>query len=329
MTPTTPTSNTQPYFPSWSSYSSIFHLGHRAVNELTLVPCIVQEKVDGSQFSFGVFGGEIRVRSKGAQLYVEAPEKMFTQAVETVKALTPTLHDGWTYRGEYLSKPRHNVLAYDRVPKGNIILYDITCGDSEFLDYETVQVEGDRIGLEVVPTYFSGTVTLDLIRDLLSTISVLGGTKIEGVVVKPRDYSLFGVDKKVLMGKFVSEAFKEIHAGVWKKDNPTQGDFLQTLIERIKTPARWQKAVQHLREAGTLEESPRDIGPLIKEVQADLIKEAQDEVKEALFKHFWPAILRSSTGGLPEWWKGELLKEQFNSPESISLSPASSEEVVE
>ena len=35
-----------------SSYSTIFALGHAAVKPLLDVPCIVEEKVDGSQFSF-------------------------------------------------------------------------------------------------------------------------------------------------------------------------------------------------------------------------------------------------------------------------------------
>lgn len=106
----------RPFFASWSSYPSIFALGHRAIAELTNFPVHVQEKVDGSQFSFGVFDGEIRVRSKGAEMYPEAPEKMFQKAVDTVKALQDILIDGFTYRGEYLAKPRHNTLAYDRTP---------------------------------------------------------------------------------------------------------------------------------------------------------------------------------------------------------------------
>ena len=49
------------------SYPSIFNLGHRAVAGLLGGPVIVEEKIDGSQFSFGVtVDGEIVTRSKGA-----------------------------------------------------------------------------------------------------------------------------------------------------------------------------------------------------------------------------------------------------------------------
>ena len=55
---------------SWHSYPSIYNLGHAAVANLLAVPHQVQEKVDGSQFSFGRFVEDgkvrLRVRSKGA-----------------------------------------------------------------------------------------------------------------------------------------------------------------------------------------------------------------------------------------------------------------------
>ena len=110
---------------SWHSYPSIFALGHRALADLLLDPVIVEEKVDGSQFSFGLFERVavcdephetvLLCRSKGAQLNLVAPEKMFIRAVDVVKELP--LHTGWTYRAEYLAKPKHNALAYDRVPE--------------------------------------------------------------------------------------------------------------------------------------------------------------------------------------------------------------------
>src|SRR3990167_7567137 len=111
---------------SWHSYPSIYNLGHKAVVDILNWPVMVQEKVDGSQFSFGVDDdGSILIRSKGATMYVDAPQKMFSGAVETVKRLAGVLHNGWTYRGEVLSKPKHNVLAYDRVPTGNIVIGEI------------------------------------------------------------------------------------------------------------------------------------------------------------------------------------------------------------
>ena len=62
---------------------------------------------------------------------------------------------------------------------------------------------------------------------------------------------------------------------------------------------------------GELEESPRDIGNLIREVQADIEKECKEEIKELLWKFFWRKANRGVTAGLAEWYKERLAKEAF------------------
>lgn len=292
-----------------SSYPSVYNLGHKLVLDIFQDPVIVEEKIDGSQFSVSKdVNGVLSMRSKGAEIFEDAPEKMFNKAVETAKRLD--LHPDWVYRCEYLQKPKHNTLCYERVPNNNLILFDINVGIEEYLNYEEKEIEAERIGLECVPILYEGIVTdINALKLLLDTTSILGGTKIEGVVIK--NYYKFTPDKKAMFGKFVSEAFKEVHQREWHKSNPTQGNILQETILRYRTPARWMKAIQHLRDAGTLEQSPRDIGNLIKEVQADVLKECEDDIKEMLFKHFWKNICRGIVAGLPEWYKEELLKLSF------------------
>ena len=298
---------------SWHSYPKIYAMGHRYISELLLDPVIVEEKFDGSQYSCGLFkmedgAVELRARSKGAMINLYAPEQMFKKAVEVTKTLD--LHIGWTYRMEYLAKPKHHTLCYDRIPKNHLIVFDINTGDEQYLSYEDKKAESERIGLECVPLLFQGMITNpQQFRDLLQTVSLLGGQRIEGVVVK--NYSKFGEDKKVLMGKFVSEEFKESHGIEWRKDNPTQGDVIQAVIESLKTPARWQKAIQHLQEAGKYEGSPRDIGKLIAEVHKGIEEECSEQIKTALFKWAYPQIKRGVCGGLAEWYKEFLLKKQF------------------
>ena len=557
---------------SWHSYPSIYAMGHKALGELLLDPVLVEEKVDGSQFSFGLFpdypiNGGFRARSKGAELNLLAPEKMSAKAVEVFT--TSPLHPGWTYRAEYLMKPKHHTMAYDRVPLGHLAIFDINTGHERYLSYERKAEEAARLGLDVVPRIFSGMVTdAGQFRAWLETISFLGGGLIEGVVVKnycvtpehktltasldwvpvgdlnvgdelvafsdegvgplrsryyqsskveqasraiaevleiifsdgstlhctenhpllvhpcgktqyvwreagyllgnesvsrfvrpwnridsyeagylaaifdgeghmlhrqrslrsgvveigfsqnpgvvadtvlgylndmgfrwasskpgnssagkyyllggktaamsflgttrPKRFlekfsidrlggiksrytetlqiaairsiglkeivelqtssgtyftdglashnSRFGPDKKALMGKFVSERFKEVHKGEWRKENPTSKDIIDQLVKAYRSPARWQKAVQHLREAGRLEGSPRDIGALIKEVPMDIEKECMEEIKELLWAWAWPKVRRGITAGLAEWYKEELLAEQFSDKEDI------------
>lgn len=293
-----------------SAYSSVYAIGHKAIEALFSGPVIVEEKVDGSQFSFGVYGGELRCRSHHAQLLLDHHDSMFSAAVETVRRLAPLLRDGWTYRGEYLQKPKHNTLAYDRIPNQHIIGFDIMVEPEGYLDYDAKAAEFARIGLETVPLLFNGVVTnFDMFKAFLDRVSILGGSKIEGVVCK--NYALFTQEKKVAMGKYVSEAFKEVHAGEWKKNNPVGRDIIQKIIEQYKTPARWSKAVQHLREAGQLDNSPKDIGALMREVGEDILKECKGEIIDILFAWAWKNIQRGVTAGLPEWYKDELAKSAF------------------
>lgn len=293
-----------------ASYGSIYNLGHRALADLFGGPVVVQEKVDGSQFSFGVYGGELVCRSKGQVLVPDAPEKMFAAAVEQAERVKGLLPDGRTFRAEYLQKPKHNTLAYDRTPANHLILFDIDRGQQDYLPPDDVAEWAAALGFEAVPTIHNGLIeNPDAIRDLLTTTSVLGGQTIEGVVIK--NYARFGPDKKVLMGKFVSEAFKERNAKEWKQSNPGGKDIVEQLIEELRTEARWAKAVQHLREQGRIEGTPRDIGVLMKEAGQDIAAECREDIAAALWKWAWPKIQRGATRGLAEWYKQQLLEEQF------------------
>lgn len=297
---------------SWHSYPKIFNLGHRAVRDLFTQPVIIEEKVDGSQFSFGLINGELRCKSKNREFPADAPDEMFIEGAATVRALANDLHPEWTYRGEYLSKPKHNTLAYERAPERNIIIFDINDDEESYLSPEAKAAEAARIGLECVPVYTvpTGAANLELLQSFLDNTSVLGGQKIEGVVAK--SLSLYGEDKKLLMAKHVSEAFKEIHGGEWRKNNPPKADIITALINRFTSPARFQKAVQRLKEDGKLEDSPRDIGALVRLVQEDIHAECADEIKDILYGHSKDTILRGVSRSLPQWYKEQLLARQFD-----------------
>lgn len=323
---------------SWGSYPSIYNLGHRAVKDLLSFPHLVEEKIDGSQFSFGLVADlnvqdgvdpfVLRVRSKGAEMIVDAPEKMFKKAVATVKSIQHLLHPGWTYRCEYLAKPKHNTLFYDRMPEGNLIGFDVSTGDNEWLDPIEKLREFRRLGLECVPLLARGggdvaPITLEQLRTIIDTTpSVLGGQLVEGIVVKPFNCELFGPDKKTLMGKFVSERFKEAHKQAWKETSPNSGDILERLTKTYKVEGRWMKAIQHLRDAGALQDAPQDIPVLLNEIQKDLGQECKDEIKQMLWRWAWPHVARNITRDFPEYYKDVLLRRQFEIDEPHLLDHA-------
>lgn len=290
-------------------YPSIYCAGHAALEPLYDGPVLVEEKVDGSQFSFcRRADGTLLCRSRGQQVHIDAPDSMFERACQTVKDLREELTVDYIYRGEYLSKPKHNTLKYARTPEKHIILFDIEIGYQAFLDASAKRLEAARLGLEVVPLLFEGVVQggdpAQTMQALVPGLSILGGADREGVVVK--NYARFGQDKKVLMGKYVSAAFQEVHAKEWKTANPSRGDILQQLVEQYRTEARWHKSVQRMRDAGQLTGTPRDIGTLLRMVPEDILTECEAEIKAALFAHAWPHIKRGSTAGFPEWYKSEL-----------------------
>lgn len=295
---------------SWHSYPSPKVVGHAMIRDLLSDPVIVEEKIDGSQFSFGVFDGELKCRSKGAQLNLFAPEKMFLNGIESVKELQPLLKEGWTYRCEYLQRPKHNVLAYSRVPNKHIIILDINDGHETYLSYSDKAAEANRIGLEVTPLLFEGVITEpQTIRDFMGRKSVLGGAKIEGVVIK--NYKRFTMDGKVQMGKFVAEEFKEIHNGDWRERHPKGNDIVQVLSDKFKSPARWNKAIIHLKERGLIKNEMSDLQHLFPEVVRDVKEECEAEIKDVLFEWAWENISRAVTGGLPQFYEEKLMKESL------------------
>lgn len=304
-----------------SSYPSPFSVTHKAARALWADPdrlLEVTEKIDGSQFSCHVpDDGQPTFRSRGARIDAGTPPQMFGRAVATFmdRSARGRLARGMTYRGEVLDKPKHNILAYPRVPKDHVILFDVMVGDEDYYDYEMLRCEGITIGLEVVPLLWQGRAAQlvpSLLDDLLTRTSILGEVPIEGVVIKPANRDVFGIDKKLLVAKYVSPAFKETHRATWKGEHGPANDQKQEILAQLGgdycTSARWQKAVQHLREAGTLQDAPQDIPALLHEVVADIEKECAAEIKDALYAWARKDLTRSWVRGLPEWYK-QLLRE--------------------
>jgi len=221
-------------------YPEIHNLGHPQVADLFLDEVLIEEKIDGSQFNWGVDEeGKPWFRSKGSDLYLETSDKLFKPAINKVLEIVHLLKPGLFYRGETLYRPKHNTLAYNRIPKGNIILFDIDDGNGNFWGWEEKRWVAEELGIEVVPLFCRAKVLkpLDLVKELLLRESVLGGTTVEGVVFK--NYKRFGKDDKPLFGKFVSEKFKEKHKVSWKNENPGANDIIFKLTSIYRHDNRW------------------------------------------------------------------------------------------
>lgn len=298
------------------SYPKVWNMGHPNVKDLfndqTLV---VEEKIDGSQFSFRRTSEGLEFRSKKVQVHAEDPH-MFSEAVKSVQSITPALVEDWIYRCEFLRAPKHNTLTYGRVPAGHLVLWDVETSPSVFLRPGQKLMEAERLGLEPVPmlTMMAGDILSvrfkDKVTGWLDQESVLGGAKIEGVVVK--NYTTFGNDGKILAAKHVSEAFKETHQKDFKKRNPSKRDLQEEMMSFACSEARWNKAIHRLRDENLLEGSPKDIGKLIAEIKKDVEEECEEEIKEFLWKWARPHLTRGAARGFPEFYKRLLLDHQFD-----------------
>jgi hypothetical protein len=221
--------------------------------------------------------------------------------------------------GEYLQKPNHNVLKYEKVPMNNVVLFDAIIGGRYITDRNELIKIAQNFNIDIIPELFRGTLKdravgggysnpLDFLKKIIETTpSYLGNELVEGVVIKNYAQTiLLGGQVFPLFTKYVRPSFKERHEVEWKTNNPKES--LQEYMQGFKNESRWKKAIQHLREQSLLSQSPKDIGILLKEIQNDILTEETENIKNYLFKTFKEDILRNSIKGFPEWYKEELLK---------------------
>lgn len=303
------------------SFPKIFSLGSPQTRGLLEEEVEVTEKVDGSQFGFGVdLDGVLHVRSKGAVIDIDNPPHLFIPAVEHVKELhnRKLIPRNKIFHGETLCKPKHNTIKYDRTPVNNIALFNSFDWDGKnpvphkYLE----EYYGPLFFMSVVPLLFKGIIppehTHDFITTALDNESFLGGHRIEGVVVRrllKTPIENYGSYSYIWAGKYVSEEFKEKN-----KKNPefsSSKNKIDLLLEEYNAVPRWEKAVQFYKEQGLLEGNPRDIGKLIERVQQDVVEETEEELKEILWNLFKPQLRKAAVRGLPEWYKDKLLN-NFN-----------------
>lgn len=303
------------------TYPKIFPVGSDFIPDLFKGNVQIEEKIDGSQFAFGITKeGELVVRSKGKEMQTDNPEKMFSHAVEYVLSIEQTLRkmqaerypQGIFYYGEYLGGPHHNILSYERIPKNHIMIFGVMEGESFVKEYSRMTELAAEIDLEVVPLIYSGEIaSFEDLNKYMDTDSGLGKEKSEGIVVK--NYlspAILGNMVIPSMGKFVREDFKERHATDWGP-RFSHSSKIDLFLASFRTEARWHKAIQHLKEKGELANEPKDIGILMKEIENDIVEEEKENIKNELYKLYIEQVLRKARAGFPEFYKELLAKRAF------------------
>ena len=236
--------------------------------------------------------------------------------MDHVNSVSDCMPIGMYFYSETLCRPKHNIIEYDKVPENHIAVFGVYNADKQvFLNYSGTKMLADQLEVDTVPLIVEGAygfsdqkpMPIDVIKDLLERESYLGGSKIEGIVVRDvkKAVEYMGLLFPMAIGKYVSEAFKEKHDKGWKNKG-SKNTWLE-FMEIYRNENRWMKAFQHLRDEGLIENEPRDIGKLIIEAQEDITNECKAEILDWLWKIYGKQLLRHSIKGLPEWYKEKLL----------------------
>jgi hypothetical protein len=215
-----------------------------------------------------------------------------------------------------LDKPKHNTIAYARVPCNHLVLFDASWRGRWYDNRDDLDCCAQHVGIDVVPELYHGEVNVEMLRTMLSTPSFLGGSTVEGLVIKNYHETIApGGRIEQLFVKLVNEAFKETNKVDFK--NRTTRGTIESYVESFRSEARWMKAVLHLREQGLLVGEPKDIGQLVREIDRDIKEEESDNIKRAMFGFVISDILRKAKNGFPEWYKDRLIEWNVPKPEDI------------
>ncbi|MEM0144041.1 MAG: RNA ligase family protein [Candidatus Parvarchaeum sp.] len=290
----------------------------------------IEEKVDGSQFRFGIDEEGVKHFGSKSVDYTETrlPEVMFkkavesaTEALEKYERLKGEDSKNTYFFAEYLKSPKQNTLVYERVPQGNLIVFDIIYHGAWVRNIEELTSIANAIGLEGIQLFRMSDhfPTLEEAKSIIANgKSILGGNEIEGIVVKNYDIliEMYG-DVRPLFYKLVKEGFREMNAENWKREQkklPAE----EMVLEMLNTKVIYNKAVQHLQEEGERLGEMKDIVKLIELVKNDLYTEYVPEIKEVLWNAYKEKIERMLLRGLAPYYKERLYTEM---QEKLTGSP--------
>jgi hypothetical protein len=297
---------------------------------------LFQCKLDGSQCSFAWCAdkpeGDRLVMFCGSSFCIDNCTFIEAKKILTMLSETGILNPKLMYHGEFISKPQHNVVVYERIPRYYIALYDIQEIETKrWFNEDEIQEECNRTGFEKTQCFWDnrtckGTagflvnetnstngkvndpiafaeLIIDAIEKGLLT-STLGGKNIEGTVFKHRTY--YNIDKKITTcrkRKYVTKQFKEKQKKKGKKLSAPKvkvSEYIDWIGHFWDVPARFRKAYQRLRDSDrTLEEKAilaHSMEFLHASLDADFEKESIPEVSAYLQGDFPRKCLKAHSG---------------------------------
>lgn len=232
---------------------------------------VVQEKIDGSQFSFMKgHDGRKYYRSRKNMISEDSAGNLFSAAIAGASRFLDKAKSGVVFRAEAMRGAKHNKLQYKTAPRNNFLIYCVG-------DVNRQQKEG-LLGEDFVQCLYTGKLKDMPVHDkLLAMESQLGG-KMEGFVIR-------GLESGTV-AKVVSQEFRETKS----VKKTTKSDVIDSIVDEVATTARIDKAIQHLSEEGKIGHEPGDIGKIIGEFAQDIAREESELIKDRLFDAYWKQI---------------------------------------
>lgn len=275
-----------------AGYGKIYGIDDDRSGLVAGMPVVVQEKYDGSQVAWGVVDGALCVRSRHGSLDLAQPPPLYVATCDTLRA--SAWEEGYTYYGEALRGKRHNRLAYDRAPRGNVVLWDVWSEVFGYLPRTNFALLPGANVVEHAQVLWEGPYDRAHVLRLATTSESSLGGRLEGVVVKSLDGGA--------RGKWVNADFRE--TAVVRQP---RADAVSTVVTELATDARFDKAAQRLVERNELRGSVEDIPALLREVARDYDEEAVcREVAQRLYALHERDVRSRLAAAAARWYRARL-----------------------
>ena len=175
-------------------------------------------------------------------------------------------------------------LRYDRAAQNGLVLWDVQTESGDYLD-ESKREVAESIGTDCAPLLYRGPVTLDLlVRTVETSEPLLGGNRVEGVVIKDAD----DLSADRLVAKYVADDFLESHLGDGFKLPDDRRALVSSMAGAVVTAPRMEKMRMAMADDGLLTRTPRDIGELCRRVCEDILLEEVSAMHQQLAQ-YWAA----------------------------------------
>lgn len=306
--------------------------GLHKLPDVLIYHVVVQEKVHGTNMRFGLFNDRFYVGGRNQIFLILEKDALappleqlpkgdfeFTKWIieNNLHVKVRELYDGQNivFHGEWCGKGIQKEISYS--DNKQFWCFDVRVNE-DFLPWEDAWQKAATLGLNTIPVYKEGKITVDDLNEILkmdSKVAEINGKKdmIEGVVIKPltprRDNR-----GNWLYAKYKNIRFSETKSG---KQHPHKAPAPISAIEfadEFTTKNRLLHVLDKLKERDINVTEMNAMGPVLKGMQEDVLKEGRAEFEKLEIE--WNVVsklISTKTRNLFIEYLNEILKDRLDS----------------